>query len=52
MKKESPFLLLTISSCNYGKKETRNSVIEEMQQLWLFGRDHSQKNVQYGLHLL
>ncbi|MBD3107382.1 ABC transporter ATP-binding protein [Bacillus sp. AGMB 02131] len=53
MKEESPFSLLTISSCNYDRKETRKSVIEEMQQLWLFGRDHSQKkNVQCGLHLL
>jgi len=52
LRDESPFALLTISSCDHARKETRNAVIEEMQQLWLFARNYSQKNARCDLHLL
>ncbi len=49
---ELPFELLTISSCNHTRKAKQKSVIEEMQQLWLFACNHSQKNTKFGLHLV
>lgn len=52
LENESPFALLTISSCNHARKETRNSVIEEMQQLWIYVCVHIRKNAKCGLHLL
>ncbi len=51
-KEEQPFTWLAISSCNHEKKETKRSVMEEMQQLWLFACEYRSQNVQYGLYLV
>lgn len=49
---DSPFALLTISSCYHEKKETRRDIIEEMKQLYQYAREDGRQNVQYGLRLL